>query len=72
MRHVTYSIANNAREWWKGIKANKPEPMIFWEFIEKERNLILKEATFRAGQSVAVTLPAACKPAQQLQEKNLI
>jgi hypothetical protein len=36
-------------------KANK-EPKIFWEFIDEERNLILKEGELRAGQSTMVTI----------------
>jgi len=49
-------LAINATQWWKTIKASKPEPKIFWEFIDKERNLILKESEISAGQSVAVVL----------------
>jgi len=30
-------------EKWKEINKTKPEPKIFWEFIEKERNRFLKE-----------------------------
>jgi hypothetical protein len=49
-------LASNARKWWDSIKASKPEARIFWEFIEKERNLILKESEIRAGQSVTIDL----------------
>jgi hypothetical protein len=42
------------KEWWKDINANKNNHAIFWEFIENERNLILKEGQLRAGQSTAV------------------
>jgi hypothetical protein len=50
-------LASNATKWWDSIKASKPEPEIFWEFIERERNLILKESEIRAGQSVAISFP---------------
>jgi hypothetical protein len=49
-------LASNATKWWKGITASKPEPKIFWEFIDAERNLILKESEIRAGRSVSVVL----------------
>jgi len=29
--------------WWQNLKAMKPEPAIFWSFIDLERNSILKE-----------------------------
>jgi hypothetical protein len=47
--------------WWTNImaaKANK-DPKIFWEFIDEERNLILKEGELRAGQSVMVRVVGA-------------
>lgn len=28
---------------WSGLQLTKPEPEIFWKFIDKERKLILKE-----------------------------
>jgi hypothetical protein len=45
--------------WWSAIKSSKPEPDIFWSFIEVERNLILKEGQLRAGQSAMVQLVGA-------------
>jgi hypothetical protein len=52
--------------WWAKIKSTqpkrgvtKPEPEIFWDFIEGERNLILKEGQLRAGQSAMVELVGA-------------
>lgn len=48
-------IEVNAKQWWNGLKQSKPEPKIFWEFIEAERNLILKESDIRAGQSAFIT-----------------
>mgnify|MGYP006305453827 CR=1 FL=1 len=29
-------------EWWKQLKESKPDPAIFWGFIESERNTALK------------------------------
>ena len=29
-------------EWWMDIKATKPEPSIFWQFIENSRNRMIK------------------------------
>jgi len=34
------------RSWWDKINASKPEPRIFWEFIEQERNEVLKVYEF--------------------------
>ena len=39
---------------WEELKSNKPEPIIFWEFIDQERNNILKEYQIGAGQGVTV------------------
>jgi hypothetical protein len=33
-------------KWWEALKANKSNAPLFWEFIEKERNQILKEYKF--------------------------
>lgn len=43
-------------KWWSGLNASKPAPSIFWHFIEKERNSILKEYQTAAGQGVTVQL----------------
>jgi hypothetical protein len=40
--------------WWTGLKGTKPDPPIFWAFIDDERNLIVKEYRTRAGQGVTV------------------
>ena len=42
--------------WWKALKSTKPEPMIFWQLIDAERNTILKEYQTRAGQGVTIQL----------------
>jgi len=41
---------------WSGLQLTKPEPEIFWKFIDKERKLILKEYLIRAGQGVTINL----------------
>ena len=40
--------------WWENLKATEPRPEIFWLFIDKERNTILKEYQTNAGQGVTV------------------
>lgn len=42
--------------WWAKMKSSKPDPVIFWAFIDEERNFIVKEYRTRAGQGVAVRL----------------
>lgn len=39
---------------WKDLQQTKPEPAIFWQFINDERNAILKEYTVNAGQGVTI------------------
>jgi len=41
---------------WSNLQHSKPEPKIFWEFINKERNNILKEYEINAGQGVTINL----------------
>lgn len=53
-RSATYRKAIN--NWWFALKASKPDPAIFWQFIEEERNSILKEYQTAAGQGVTVQL----------------
>lgn len=43
---------------WAALQKSKPDPKIFWQFIDDERNLILKEYVIRAGQGVTVNLAA--------------
>jgi hypothetical protein len=50
---------------WKALINGKPEPHIFWDFIENERNTIIKEYKFRSrtiglGTGVtSVSMPTA-------------
>jgi hypothetical protein len=39
------------------LKQTKPEPSIFWQFIEEERNSVLKQYRSRAGQGVSIRVP---------------
>ena len=39
---------------WEKLQASKPEPRIFWEFIDQIRNSILKEYEISAGQGVTI------------------
>ena len=39
---------------WDNLKMTRPEPLIFWRFIDTERNNILKEYKVNAGQSVTI------------------
>src|SRR3954453_7659961 len=62
--HVLHKVDANKSEplkkaveqWWKAINSTKPRPEIFWQFIDEERNLILKQGKFQAGQSVTVSV----------------
>jgi hypothetical protein len=40
--------------WWAGLKGTKPKPQVFWDFIEDERNTILKEYRTSAGQGATI------------------
>ncbi len=39
---------------WESLKQSKPKPKIFWEFIEQERNLVLKEYVSDAATNVTI------------------
>ena len=59
---------------WKKLQDNKPEPRIFWEFIDKERNNILKEYQINAGQGITIrpgTLYLNLSTGKQTCEKSL-
>jgi hypothetical protein len=43
------------RQWWEQLKS-KPRPHIFWNFIEEERNTILKEYRTLAREDVSIRL----------------
>ena len=60
--HVLDKIDGNAsgvlrdeiRASYDRLKQTRPEPKIFWEFIELERNNILKEYKVNAGQGIRI------------------
>ena len=64
--HVLGNVDNNKKinpklsmvieEKWKLLNRSKPKPIIFWQFIEKERNNVIKEYKLGAGQNVAIDL----------------
>jgi hypothetical protein len=39
---------------WNALRATQPEPLVFWRFICDERNNLVKEYRFAAGQGVTV------------------
>lgn len=48
------AMAKAVRAKFADLKAKRPEPEIFWEFIEPERNNLLKEYRTAAKQNVTV------------------
>lgn len=40
------TVAEIAAKEWDRLRASKPKPEIFWEFIESERNSVLKQYEF--------------------------
>jgi hypothetical protein len=40
-----------AARWWQKLKGSKPAPEIFWQFIEADRNTLVKEYNFTAFRS---------------------
>lgn len=60
LKNVDVSVSETHRrvicEWWYALSRTKPDPKIYWEFIVKERNNIIKEYRTSAGQGVSVRL----------------
>jgi hypothetical protein len=48
------AMAAAIREAHARLKSSKPEPRVFWEFIDAERNNVLKAYRFGAKESVTV------------------
>ncbi|MEH0168662.1 hypothetical protein [Roseateles microcysteis] len=48
---------------WAALSATKPEPAIFWSFIDMERHSIVHEYDIGAGQGVTVS-PGAAIPVE--------
>jgi hypothetical protein len=55
---------------WSLLGESKPEPRIFWDFIEDERNNIVKQYKFSAGQDATVYLASTHSPAYQYDVKT--
>ena len=53
------------RAWWDKLRATKPNPSIFWDFIERDRNLLLHEAELTVGHSAEVFIGGPPPPALQ-------
>jgi hypothetical protein len=51
---IAPEFRDEAARWWKELNRTKPEPLIFWEFIEKDRNALLKEYRFSAEQGIVM------------------
>ena len=49
-------LAKAVATWWVELKQSKPEPRIYWGFIDEERNSILKEYKSRAALSIETTV----------------
>lgn len=45
-------LMNALGAWWAALEAAKPNPAIFWQFIERNKNLLLKEAELTVRQSI--------------------
>lgn len=64
--HVLRNVDNNKtinpklsmviEEQWEILNRSKPKPIIFWQFIEEERNNVIKEYKLGAGQGVTIDL----------------
>jgi hypothetical protein len=52
--HTDALLESIVTEEWNKLSATKPEPAIFWQFIEDERNNILKEYRLSAGLDITV------------------
>lgn len=55
-KNINESYRQAIDEAWSKLKSTKPEPKIFWEFIDAERNNIIHEYKVGAGQGVTVYL----------------
>jgi len=52
-------MENTIKHWWSDLKQQKPNPAIYWGFIELERNNVIKTYRIGAGQNVTVRPGAA-------------
>ena len=50
-------MADAIRAAWETLQRTRPEPEIFWQFIEEERNNVLKAYQFGAKETVTISPP---------------
>jgi hypothetical protein len=63
--HVLYKVDAKAdadvayviEQKWNALKRTRPKPEILWEFIESERNSIVKQYEFGFARTIVVTKP---------------
>jgi hypothetical protein len=63
--HVLYKVDAKAdadvayviEQKWNALKRTRPKPEILWEFIESERNSIVKQYEFGFARTIVVTQP---------------
>jgi hypothetical protein len=48
--------------WWRRLKATEPKPSIFWDFIRRDRNLLLHEAELTVDASARMFGSAGATP----------
>lgn len=51
---VSSKHASVIEDWWQNQKDTKPEPAIYWSFVEEERNLFIKTYGPVAAQNMTV------------------
>jgi hypothetical protein len=49
-------VRRTVDHFWQSLKSTKPEPKIYWEFIESERNTILKQYAFGFSRTFQVSI----------------
>ncbi|MBD9407526.1 hypothetical protein IB236_19480 [Acidovorax sp. ACV02] len=55
---ISPAMAYAIRESWKQLQSTKPEPVIFWGFIESERNRILKNYEHGINRTLTIAGPS--------------
>src|ERR1700681_2813253 len=51
------AMAQAVTEWWKAMNASKPEPAIFWQFIDEARNRVVKLYELRIWRQLVLEGP---------------
>jgi hypothetical protein len=52
-------LSKEQRSWWQELNKTKPNPAIFWCFIERDRNKLLKQADLTVGQGLHIAMHEA-------------